>query len=332
MRRLLTILVVAVAWLWGGIAVGAPISVPKPPKEYQGLIDAACVQIQFYDPNIHKESAEGKTYWHVVAKRKSDWKWKSRKEGDQKLLTIDVDVKEVTFAVNHEVRIPVKYANEKQFWARKLVIHELDHVSISTDPRPRRLINHLYRNLKVIERQIPDADAVTKESVKSIVDEEFRKRNDAVVELIRANQNLLDQVAQHGVQVIGDRKAFFHTLYTKENLAEAKFPFVDDVLDLLETDAYQKAEFDQPNTADKPDKLFDLHESSKTKKPLSRSDLPSPGSKRAADATIFVATVARRWENSVRPPSGDGGYGTFVLAAHLNPSPAAWRWNTVAVV
>ncbi len=35
---------------------------------------------------------------------------------------------------------------------------------------------------------------------------------------------------------------YFKQLYTKENLAEMKFPFIEQVLDLLETAEYQQAE------------------------------------------------------------------------------------------
>ena len=59
---------------------------------------------------------------------------------------------------------------------------------------------------------------------------------------MKQNNLQLDKLGAHGAKVLPDRAAFFTQLYTKENLAEMKFPFIEQVLDLLETAEYQGAE------------------------------------------------------------------------------------------
>ena len=59
--------------------------------------------------------------------------------------------------------------------------------------------------------------------------------------MIRNNQTL-DNISHHGTTPVPKRADFFRSLYTKDNLAEAKFPYLDSVLKLIDSEKYQKAE------------------------------------------------------------------------------------------
>ena len=65
------------------------------------------------------------------------------------------------------------------------------------------------------------------------------RSSDAVTALLQANYRLLDDVSKHGKQRIEDRESFFRRLFTKQNLDAMQFPYLGDVLDLLERKEYQ---------------------------------------------------------------------------------------------
>ena len=59
------------------------------------------------------------------------------------------------------------------------------------------------------------------------------------LELARANYVLLDKVSDHGQIPIPQREQFFAQLFTRANLQRNRFPFLDQVSKLLESEAYR---------------------------------------------------------------------------------------------
>ena len=143
--------------------------------------------------------------------------------------------------VEHVVRLPIKYKTDT-VWNGRLLRHEFDHVAVSLDPRPVLLVQHLCQNLPPVERTLAAGEEPSDVVYKRIINEEFDRRLKAVNALLQANYVLLDQISKHGTIPIPKRAEFFRKLYTKENLAEQKFPFVEDAIPLLESPSYQQAE------------------------------------------------------------------------------------------
>jgi hypothetical protein len=211
------------------------------PPELQRLIERGKVEV-VYDsaPEFVKES-RGWADFHVQIK--TSFKYdptKSRKNGRWNV-KLNITKLVPTIELTHLIRLPDTFKSP-DIWDSRIMRHEFDHVAVSLDPRAMLLLEHLLIHLPVIERTLEPKEMPTNEVLNKLVDEEVIKRRRAVVELMKQNNLQLDKLGAHGAKVLPDRAAFFTQLYTKENLAEMKFPFIEQVLDLLETAEYQGAE------------------------------------------------------------------------------------------
>lgn len=143
--------------------------------------------------------------------------------------------------LTHLIRLPASFKSPR-IWRSKILRHEFDHVAVSLDPRAMLLLRHLLAHLPAIERTLKPDEEPSNERLNQLINEEINRRHQAVIELMRQNNVLLDKVGAHGTQPVPDRAAFFAKLYTKPHLAEQKFPFVDHALSLLKSPKYEHAE------------------------------------------------------------------------------------------
>ncbi|MBC7818703.1 MAG: hypothetical protein IAG10_17580 [Planctomycetaceae bacterium] len=217
-----------------------PIPRDDVPRELQRLIEDGKVEVVYdSDPEFVKAS-RGWADFHVQIR--SSFKYdltKSRKSGRWNV-KIDITKLEPKIDLTHLIRLPSTFKSP-DIWSSRVMRHEFDHVAVSLDPRAILLLRHLIEHLPAIERTLEPKEIPSTALLNKQVDAEVVKRRQAVVELMRQNNLRLDKVGAHGAQAIPNRAAFFAQLYTKENLAETKFPFIEQVLDLLETPEYQQA-------------------------------------------------------------------------------------------
>lgn len=211
------------------------------PEELKPLIAAGKVKI-VYDSEFDFVKAErGWADFQVDLRYSFKYNvMKSRKNGRTQVRIVITKL-EPKIELTHLIRLPASFKSP-QVWQGRILWHEFDHVAVSLDPRARLLLKHLLKRLRVIDRTLDEGEEPSDELLSKIVEDEITKRRQAVVELMRQNNVLLDKVGGHGVQAVPERSAFFTKLYTKEHLAEQKFPYVDQVLDLLERPEYRDAE------------------------------------------------------------------------------------------
>jgi hypothetical protein len=208
------------------------LAVPPPPPELKELVDEGHVRFQFYDPRIDRYERPGITRFFAAYKWTFRFDVRSRKQGDELRVTVLPKFDRIEVELDHVIHLPKHYDNEALF-QRSLVLHEFDHVAISSDPRPRRLVEHLVRKLTVVERLVDVDQPVNESLAREIVNDELARREEAVRALIDFNNRRLDQLSAHGNRDLEDRKQFFATLYTRENLEAAKFLYLREVADLL---------------------------------------------------------------------------------------------------
>lgn len=211
------------------------------PQELQRLIDRGKVEVVYDSEPEFVRASRGWADFHVQMKTtfKYDLK-KSRKNGRWNV-KITVTKLEPTIELTHLIRLPSTFQSP-DVWISRTLRHEFDHVAVSLDPRAMLLLRHLVEHLPVIERTLEPREMPTNDVLNRLVDEEVVRRRRSVVELMRQNNQQLDKIGAHGACVIPNRAEFFAQLYTKNNLAETKFPFIEQVLDLLESAEYQRAE------------------------------------------------------------------------------------------
>ncbi len=218
-----------------------PVPDDDAPQELKRLISDGKVKVVYDSDSEFVKAARGwadfqvrldHTFKYGLVKSRKNERWHVR---------LTVTKLEPKIELTHLIRLPASFKSPA-VWQGSILRHEFDHVAVSLDPRALLLLRHLLKHLPVIERTLEPQEEPSNERLKQIITEVIDRRYQAVLELMRQNNLLLEKVGTHGTQPIPHRAAFFAKLYTKENLAEQKFPFVDQALKLLETKEYQNAE------------------------------------------------------------------------------------------
>ena len=211
------------------------------PPYFKRLIEAGKVEFEFYDPQKTRRETLGHTQFDLHVRHRSSFQFGWSVGRSVRYLTIRATISDISPSLTHTITLP-QWLDSDRRWNDRLMKHEFDHVAISCDPRVMMLVEHLYDGIDRIDLNVPSDTRVDNRFVEKIVNEQATSRLKAVIEAMKANQNLLDEVSRHGVRPIADRKKFFGSLYTEPNLKKIGFPYLDEVRDILRSKAYTEAE------------------------------------------------------------------------------------------
>ncbi len=239
-RKLRLGCVVLVALCYAAVNGGDATAAEAPPH-FQHLIETGNVKFEFYDPSKTRREFPGHTAFNLHVRHRSSFKYSWTNGRGVRQLTIRIAVSGVSPRLKHTITLPDRLDSDRR-WNDRLVRHEFDHVAITCDPRVLMLIAHLYDGVTRIEREVPAGERIDNRFVEKLVNERVASRLHAVVEAVKANQDLLDEVTHHGRRRIADRKKFFGALYTEPNLKKIGFSYLGDSRDILKSEAYLKAE------------------------------------------------------------------------------------------
>lgn len=146
---------------------------------------------------------------------------------------------EVDIDVTHLVRMPSTFESP-EIWNNFILRHEFDHVMVGSDPRPRRLLKYLLNHLPIFELPFHLGEPPSESDINKAINEAINLRLTAVRDVMKKNNKTLDKISLHGLIPVPQRDAYFQKLYSKENLADLKFPFLNDVVKLFNTADYEK--------------------------------------------------------------------------------------------
>ncbi len=205
------------------------------------LIDRGKVEVVYDSDPEFVRASRGWADFHVQIRSSFKYDLKKTRQNGRWNVTLDITKLEPKIELTHLIRLPSTFKSP-DVWSSRVLRHEFDHIAVSLDPRAMLLLRHLLVHLPEIERTLEPKETPTNDVLNKLVDEEVVKRRQAVVELMKQNNQQLDKLGAHGAELVPNRATFFTQLYTKENLAEMKFPFIEQVLDLLETAEYRQAE------------------------------------------------------------------------------------------
>lgn len=223
------------------ITTREPIPDDDAPQELKRLIADGKVKVVYdSDPEFVK-AGRGWADFNVLLDHSYKYNQTKSKKNGRWQVKLVVHKFEPKIELTHLIRLPASFKSP-EVWQSQILRHEFDHVAVSLDPRALLLLRYLLAHLPVIERTLEPDEEPSNERLSQFINEEIDHRRRAVIELMRQNNLLLDKVGNHGLQPVPDRAAFFAKLYTKEHLAEQKFPFVGQVLGLLSTAKYENAE------------------------------------------------------------------------------------------
>ena len=211
----------------------------QPPETIARLLDGGSVSWRYYDPSEDKRRYPGRTEFQLAVRHKHLLKFDVVRRAGERRAVIEQRLDALKFTLTHTIELPQEYDTPRR-WERDLVLHELDHVAISTDPRPRQLIRYLYEQTTKIEVPLDADEALDGKLAQNTMNDHLDVRLKAVIAVINWNNRLLDRVSDHGNREIPECAAFFERLYTKPNLDEAEFPFTGQVLELLKSEKYRR--------------------------------------------------------------------------------------------
>lgn len=204
------------------------------PQAYQGLIRDGETTITFVDDF---GDTVGKTDFFLLFEWAYDYRYTTKAEGDSQLVEVTAMNVRLKSRVRHVIRLPNAHFHA-EVWRSRLLGHEFDHVAVSLDPRPRIILLELCRKLPKYRFSIKASEKPAETQMRNGIDREIQRRQDSVLDLIRANYVLLDKETTHGRVSMKDRNAFFNALYTRDNLTASRFAFTNEVGEFLSSEAY----------------------------------------------------------------------------------------------
>jgi hypothetical protein len=221
----------------GGSSDPRPGPSPGVPCE-STLVRAGDVTWKLYD-TVGRSDLGGTTDFHFDDAFDYTYSWRVVEATVGRRLVILPHVR-ASVRLRHTVHLPGGIADTTGWW-RRLRRHELDHVAISTDERPRLLFTYLVARLDSVTVPLAANAVVTPGLIRESIGHVIGERHGPVVALLQANYDLLDSLTMHGVVALPDRAAFFRSLYERPRLEAHGFRWLDAVAPILESGRYRNA-------------------------------------------------------------------------------------------
>lgn len=238
-----------------GLVAADPPAAPAPPKWIKPAFDRGLVTVEYYDPAKDPHEFPGWTIFDSDLTYRFEYEYRFREERPKKhAVTLLPKFTRVDLVVRHRIQLPKQYESPR-VWESRLAQHELEHVGVGAHRRTVMLAEQLVRKVQRVERTVKKPGEVTRDWAQAAVGEELTPRREALDQLIKANNRNLDKLTGHGTRPLEDREAFYGQMYLKENLDEMKFPYLSEVLELMEDRDYLAARWEEPaGKSDKPGK------------------------------------------------------------------------------
>jgi hypothetical protein len=202
------------------------------------LVRAGAVAWELYD-TAGRSDLGGTTDFHFDDAFDYTYSWRVVGAAAGRRLVILPQVR-ASVRLRHTVRLPGGIADTTRWW-RRLRRHELDHVAISTDERPRLLFAYLVAQIDSVTVPLATNTVATPGLIRESIAHAVGERHRPVVALLQANNELLDSLTTHGIVALPDRDAFFRSLYERPRLEAHGFRWLDAVAPILESDRYRNA-------------------------------------------------------------------------------------------
>ncbi|MFN7891229.1 MAG: hypothetical protein ACK5OC_13140 [Pirellula sp.] len=192
------------------------------PGEYVRLIQAGEVSVEEDDERLRKENKQAITFFTLTIDYRYTMKYQTVESGtEQQVVRVNVRYKKPTSQIVHRIIVGSDFKPALP-WTNSLLMHEMDHVAISTDPR----IENWIENFFTVERNWEFAwQQSTKPTDGQIQKKIVEKSQELTIDVERWIQFLYDQLDSesiHGTQDIANRSKFFAQLYSPETVAKCK--------------------------------------------------------------------------------------------------------------
>lgn len=182
--------------------------------------------VQIVNETVTLPGLHALTRFEVHYRANWDYEVALEKRGEAFYLQIRPQITAAVVTVKHAMKLPEGEEQKSQRY-RVLLLHEYDHVAISTDGRVKVLLQGLLREIEPIRVRWTGVIPPPKDAVNSIIIEEMESRKRAVVNLVDHAYKKLDRESDHGRHSLPNRSGLFLNLFTEKHLEEAKFPYAE---------------------------------------------------------------------------------------------------------
>jgi hypothetical protein len=130
---------------------------------------------------------------------RSRTQWRVQRSAGKAKLVINVLFPQVELKQTHDVWFQRRPATDG-FWTNRLVLHEFDHVRLSSDPRIEKRFAQRLRDSKVITKLVDANARINDAVVRRVVDEHVKQVFAEILELVKVRNQELDRQTNHGVR------------------------------------------------------------------------------------------------------------------------------------
>lgn len=231
-------LLFAALTIFARLAAGQqPARPPEAPETLAPLVQAGRITWELYDEKPDDLSYDGETHFEIKLDYKFRTQLRPARLNGSVVQQVSVAFFSIKATVENRVRLP-RTQLEKGFWQSQLVLHEMQHVQITSDPRVPLLVKSLLQRGSKLN--FPANTTLSESHIKDEIATQVNAVAKIVSDLVQANNDLLDQLTQHGTALLDGDPQFFRRLYTESNLKDQQFPRINDVQQLLRTKQYRR--------------------------------------------------------------------------------------------
>ncbi len=154
----------------------------------------------------------GETYFQLGFDYRCRSRWRIQESDGRRLLTITVSYQQIKLTRSHEIWLR-KRPESSGFWNSRLVLHEFDHVRLSSDPTIEKRFVEKLRQQATVTEEIGSRLKVTDAYVQSVVDRHANEVFDETIELINIRYKELDRQTDHGLRPLPEDSSLAEWLH-----------------------------------------------------------------------------------------------------------------------
>jgi hypothetical protein len=204
------------------------------PPQLARLIDLGQVKIMVDDKAVKNAKKTAATFYSINVQYDLRYIQTPIRQANtaSRKTSIQVKFTNPKITLEHEVKLSSSYWPEKP-WESRLLLHEMEHVAISTDPRLIKILKSLLRlpaklTIDLSDNAIQDATTISR-----AIDDLQRARREAVQKIVQRYYERFDIQSNNGLVDIDQRNAFFMGLYSKQDLESLEFPYLKEIRAVL---------------------------------------------------------------------------------------------------
>jgi len=168
------------------------------------LLNRGKVSFAFYDAKRERREYAGETRFDIQYRYRNLSRWQVMKEDGRRKLVIRSRFRQVELTWTHTISLPVAMASER-LYEQPLVLHELDHVRVSTHPALAELFQKwLETEAEVITVQLAADQTPDSQWIQAQVKEATKPLFQRLMDLVRVRYQELDRVTSHGLYAVPD--------------------------------------------------------------------------------------------------------------------------------